>query len=92
MEIANALGTRNREVAVEFIDRCYATSDVDVVPVDTSLLLRALRFYESRPDKAWGLTDCISFVVMSEKGLSVAMTADHHFIQAGFRALMLEGP
>lgn len=34
-------------------------------------------------------TDCISFVVMREKNLIDALTADRHFIQAGFRALLL---
>lgn len=34
-----------------------------VVSVDTSLLNRGLDLYHSRPDKDWGLTDCIFFVV-----------------------------
>jgi predicted nucleic acid-binding protein len=33
-------------------------------------------------------TDCISFQVMTEHGLSEALTADHHFEQAGFNARM----
>lgn len=33
------------------------------------------------------LTECISFGVMTERGLSDALTADHHFEQAGFRAV-----
>jgi predicted nucleic acid-binding protein len=63
---------------------------VQVVPVDTSLLERAREFRNARPDKHWGLTDCVSFVVMDEKGLTEALTADRHFQQAGFRALLLE--
>jgi predicted nucleic acid-binding protein len=43
-----------------------------------------------RPDKTWGFTDCISFVVMREEGLTDAVTADVHFVQAGFRALLRE--
>lgn len=37
---------------------------------------------------AWSLTDCSSFIVMEERGLADAMTADRHFEQAGFRALL----
>lgn len=37
-----------------------------------------------------GATDCISFIVMRTNGLTDALTSDHHFTQAGFRALMLE--
>ena len=44
--------------------------------------------YERRRDKTWGLTDCISFVVMREQGLRDALTADSHFRQAGFRPLL----
>ena len=34
------------------------------------------------------LTDCISFVVMQERGIAEALTGDHHFEQAGFAALL----
>ena len=34
------------------------------------------------------LTDCISFVVMEDKGITEALTADRHFEQAGFTALL----
>jgi hypothetical protein len=36
------------------------------------------------------MTDCISFVVMQERGIVEALTTDHHFQQAGFRALLRE--
>jgi uncharacterized protein len=58
--------------------------------VDTPLLNRALQLYSERPDKTWGLTDCISFIVMWDRGLTDAVTADMHFVQAGFRALLRE--
>ena len=40
--------------------------------------------------KEWGLTDCISFIVMEDNGLTEALTTDEHFQQAGFRALLRE--
>ena len=40
--------------------------------------------------KEWGLIGCASFVVMTERGLTKALTADEHFRQAGFRALLRE--
>jgi predicted nucleic acid-binding protein len=36
----------------------------------------------------WSLTDCISFVVMQDRQITGALTADHHFEQAGFTALL----
>ena len=47
-----------------------------------------IELYETRPDKDWSLTDCISFVVMQERAIADALTGDHHFEQAGFRPLL----
>lgn len=46
--------------------------------------------YHNRGDKGWPLTDCLSFVVMEESGCRAALTADIHFVQAGYRALLRE--
>lgn len=32
--------------------------------------------------------DCVSFVVMQERGIVEALAADQHFVQAGFRAVL----
>jgi predicted nucleic acid-binding protein len=44
--------------------------------------------YIARTDKDWSLTDCISFSIMENRGITDALTADHHFQQAGFKTLM----
>ncbi len=90
IEVGNALSALNRQVAIQFIQQCYQTANMRVVTVDTQLLNRALQLYQARPDKTWGLTDCISFAVMQEQDLIIAATADQHFLQAGYRALLLE--
>lgn len=90
VEIGNALSTSKLDAAVRFIHQCYATPNSRVVSVDTGLLSRALELYSQRGDKDWGLTDCISFIVMRDQQLLEAMTTDRHFVQAGFRALMCE--
>ena len=70
---------------------CQSTDpDIETVTVDTPLLERALALYGSRSDKDWGLTDCISFVVMREHGLIGVLTTDRHFAQAGFHNLLLD--
>jgi predicted nucleic acid-binding protein len=47
---------------------------------------------ESRGDKDWSLTDCLSVIVMERRPLTEALTTDHHFEQAGMKALMLSLP
>lgn len=59
-----------------------------VVAASHDLFERGLDLYCSRPDKSWSLTDCISFVVMQDHGVTDALTGDHHFAQAGFAALL----
>jgi uncharacterized protein len=59
-----------------------------LVRATSELIQRGRKLYRERPDKEWPLTDCISFVVMQDQGLSEALTADHHFEQAGFKALL----
>jgi predicted nucleic acid-binding protein len=61
---------------------------VQIVRLTPDPLGRGVALFRSRADKNWPLTDCISFVVMQEQGLSEALTADHHFEQAGFKALL----
>jgi hypothetical protein len=90
-EVADALCRPDRRRwAVEAIRNAQADPEVTSVPGSTDLFARALELYASRPDKDWSLTDCISFIVMKDQGLEGALTADVHFVQAGFRALLRE--
>lgn len=61
---------------------------VEIVHVTADDEARAWNLFEQRPDKEWGVTDCMSFVVMNDHGITDAFTADRHFEQAGFRALL----
>ena len=90
IEIGNSLSRSNRSIAIDFIESLYATSNVNILPVDDSLLRCGIDLYHKRNDKEWGLTDCISFIVMEEQGLKEALTSDEHFQQAGFRAMLKE--
>ncbi len=90
IEVADALSGWNRKGAAEFVEGCLRSHEIQVVSVDRGLISAGLKLYTARPDKGWGLTDCISFQVMISLGILSAFTADRHFIQAGFRALMLE--
>jgi predicted nucleic acid-binding protein len=90
-ETANALSRPAwRSAAVGLIDHLQQRNDVSIVPLSVDLWNRGWEMYRSRLDKAWGLTDCVSFHVMQEAGLTDALTADEHFQQAGFRAVLLE--
>jgi predicted nucleic acid-binding protein len=59
-------------------------------PAAGPMLDKGVDLFRERSDKAWSMTDCLSFVVMREEQLVDALSTDQHFNQAGFRALLLE--
>jgi predicted nucleic acid-binding protein len=92
-EWLNALSEpATRGLAAEGYRRCHRDPQLEVVAPDADLLDAAARLYEARHDKHWSLTDCCSFVIMEQRGLTHALTTDHHFQQAGFQVVLLEDP
>ena len=88
-ELGNALARPpQRKLAVNAIQQIRADAKIEIVHVDPDLLAQTIAFYRARPDKGWGLTDCASFVIMRQRGLFEALTADKHFQQAGFTPLL----
>jgi uncharacterized protein len=88
MELADALSTPEaRSTVVAFLQAVRTDPLFDIVGYLSAVYQAGFHLFAARPDKAWSLTDCISFEVMRERGLSDALTADRHFEQAGFRAL-----
>ena len=88
-EVANSLcNPKYRGAVVEFYKRLKTSSHVEIVFVDENLWSSGWNLYENRPDKSWSLTDCISMVIMQEKGLKNVVTNDKHFNQAGFNAIL----
>jgi hypothetical protein len=70
------------------LDSLEADPRVETISMSEELYSRAFRLYRERPDKEWTLTDCVSFIVMEDRGISEVLTTDEHFQQAGFHILM----
>jgi hypothetical protein len=88
-ETGNGLArTSARQRFVESAIQMIEDSRVRVIPVTATLVERALLLYSDRPDKAWGLVDCASFIVMQDEDITDAFTTDRHFEQAGFNCLL----
>ena len=56
--------------------------------VDEDLHAAGMLLLRRRKDKQYSLCDAVSFVLMKDKGLSEALTTDHHFEQEGFIRLL----
>jgi len=88
-EVADALAaSSNRGVFSLFLNSLRSDPRATIALGSDDLFDRGVLLYGQRNDKDWPLTDCISFVLMQEMGITEALTADHHFEQAGFRILM----
>ena len=93
MELADHLcDVRNRRLFGEVRQSLAVDPRFEILPVDQKLLDRAVALYEKRLDKDWSLTDCTSFVAMQDRGITEALTGDHHFEQAGFKLLLTPAP
>lgn len=91
LEIGNALSRlQHRQASVRLLIALETDPNVEIVPLSEDVYLRALQLYRERPDKEWGLVDCVSYVVMRERDIQEALTTDFHFGQAGFRVLLRE--
>jgi predicted nucleic acid-binding protein len=89
VELGNFVSkSRARRRFVPFVRDLREDALVEVVPPASDLFEQALDLYQRRPDKHWSMTDCTSFLTMRERGLTEALTTDHHFIQAGFKILL----
>ena len=88
-ELADGLSrSPRRSVFLDFLAGLEEDPQQIIVEADQSLWNRGKTLFANRLDKDWSLTDCISFVVMLERGLTDALTSDHHFEQAGFNILL----
>jgi uncharacterized protein len=77
-----------RPFLLRVADTLRSESWVEIVHIDPSLDAQAWALLKQRPDKEWSLADAASFLVMRQRGITEALTGDHHFDQAGFIRLL----
>ncbi|HUW61296.1 MAG TPA: PIN domain-containing protein [Candidatus Bathyarchaeia archaeon] len=87
VELGNYLGGLARQSFIGLVKSLHEDPNTVIVPSSSALFEKGIRFYTERPDKAWSLTDCISFVGIEEHGVRDALSFDRHFEQAGFHVL-----
>ena len=69
LEIGNTLARNYKIQAIDIIERLLSSDDVDVIPLARDLFKEGFDLYKTHKDKAWGLVDCISFVVMRQENV-----------------------
>jgi predicted nucleic acid-binding protein len=77
-----------RKQVLEFLHDLQDNESVEVYYVQMPLHRQALELLRHRLDKTWSLCDAVSFILMSQIGITEALTTDKHFEQAGFVKLL----
>lgn len=89
LEIGNALSKqRFRRKAVQLLTLIEHDASIEVISLSDTLYASALDLFQTRADQDWGLVDCVSCIVMKDKGIHKVLTADKHFQQMGFQAML----
>ena len=90
LELGNALSApEDRSDYLALVTMMRKASVYEIIPASQPLLNEGLELFWQRPDKHWSVTDCLSMTVMTQFAIAEVLTADHHFQQAGFQALLL---
>jgi predicted nucleic acid-binding protein len=87
LTFCSTAGTHIRAEAVRTVRDALYDPQWTVFPQSHTSFLEALSLYESRPDKEYSLTDCVSMQTMRREGMAEVLSNDHHFTQEGFRIM-----
>lgn len=87
LNLANARG--GKTVAHRVLDLVEQSEGIRVEWIGVERFARSKAFFRKHADHDYSFTDCTSFIVMKEERLQEALTTDAHFIQAGFKTLMV---
>ncbi|MXW23316.1 MAG: type II toxin-antitoxin system VapC family toxin [Chloroflexi bacterium] len=88
LNLVGSIGPDHRQRATDLASALAQSPGVAVVPQTPAQFEAALELYGSRIDQSWSLTDCASFLVMEERGITHALAFDRDFEQAGYTALL----
>lgn len=88
LEYGNAFSPPHlRSLALQTIQAIERSKSWECIKADT-MFDEGLALFKNRPDKEWGLVDCISILIAERYKVRNVFTHDHHFEQAGFSVLL----
>jgi predicted nucleic acid-binding protein len=88
LSLFSGRGAEGREAAASLAQELLDSPSFVVLPQTRDRVRSAHRLYAERLDKEWSGVDCLSIVVMNERGITRVLTHDHHFEQAGLTRLL----
>jgi len=88
LNYASKRGYQVRHMAAKAADTMRIDPSLYIAPQTSQQFQAAILRYSSRLDQRWSVTDCASFLIMEERGITDALAHDRDFQQAGFRSLL----
>jgi uncharacterized protein len=88
-ETCTLLTARKRPHLVgRFLDYLEQSAALLLVNPDEMLLGASKAFIRRQAGHGYSFVDCLSFCLMKERKISLALTTDDHFLKAGFSILL----
>ena len=81
-------GKHKRMIAGKMCGQVLIHPNITVLHQSHESFANGFGSYQTREDKGYSLTDCISMNVCRERGITNVLTRDGHFEQEGFRILL----
>lgn len=91
VEVLNYFSGYNQKFKKKISDSVrLLLEDLEIKKIECSheSFLDGFDLYESRLDKGYSLTDCVSMNLMKEQNINKILTHDEHFTQEGFQILL----
>ena len=91
VEVLAALGSYTehlRRLAAGSLRQIERNPSITVLPQTAEQFRAAMQRYAERPDQSCSFTDCASFLVIEQRGISEPLAHNLDFVPAGFRALL----
>jgi uncharacterized protein len=90
-EVVTFLNSRNlHHKAIKVGNQLLESTGIDLVEINKKLFDQGWQYFQKHRDKSYSFTDCLSFILMQNRGITSALTLDNHFCQAGFETLPLQ--
>ena len=83
VQLVEVRAPQRRAELLDLIEDIRSDAAVECIHVSRRLRDAAWMQLAGRPDRHWSWTDAVSIVVMRERSLGTALSADSHFREAG---------
>lgn len=89
-EVATLLNVRGLDhLLSDLFESIFTSRACRIEWMDQDRFLKTKSFFLKHSDHSWSFTDCFSFIIMKELGLTKALSKDKHFREAGFDPLLI---